>query len=346
MRKPTVYDVAQEAGVSIATVSFAFSKPERVKSSTLAEVLDAASRLGYVPSGSARGLARGRTRALGLYAFDYLLEPSGPTPEASGAADGRLFPLYADEVQRGIELECRDRGYALMIGAGRDAQNTSAIVDVAGRVDGLITFASVAAPEALAAVAARIPVIELGGAEPGSAWPSVEVDNAGGMRAVVDHLVDAHGASRLEYVGSAGSPEMTARLETFRALQADRGLAATDPVDAGSGDVRVRRAIEARLDGGALPDAFVCATDQLALVVLDALRERGVDVPGRVAVTGFDGILATRLSAPTLTTVRQPMEEIGRRAVRMLVGAIERGVAPEPSAVLPVHLVVAGSCGC
>jgi hypothetical protein len=85
--KPTLYDVAAAAGVSIATVSFAFTKPSKVKADTLERVLASATSLGYVPSANARGLARGRTGAVGLYAFDYLIDPPG---EASAGDGGEL----------------------------------------------------------------------------------------------------------------------------------------------------------------------------------------------------------------------------------------------------------------
>ena len=90
---PTVYHVAERAGVSIATVSFTFRQPEKVKASTRELVLAAADELGYVPSASARGLARGRTGALGLFAYDYLLDPAGrragrPARRTVDPADG------------------------------------------------------------------------------------------------------------------------------------------------------------------------------------------------------------------------------------------------------------------
>ena len=112
VKGPTVYDVAERAGVSIATVSFAFSQPHRVKESTRDTVLDAARALGYVPSASARGLAKGRTGALGLFAFDFL----NVLPDAEGMKKDRaaavlapnescrLFPVWVDEVQRGVQL--------------------------------------------------------------------------------------------------------------------------------------------------------------------------------------------------------------------------------------------------
>ncbi|TCO28154.1 regulatory LacI family protein [Kribbella steppae] len=111
-RRPTVYDVAARAGVSTATVSFSFTQPDRVKKSTRELVLATAAAIGYVPSASARGLATGSAGALGLYSFDYQLDTSAEE------TDLRHFPMYVDEVQRGVQLECRRRGYALMLGAG------------------------------------------------------------------------------------------------------------------------------------------------------------------------------------------------------------------------------------
>ena len=103
-RRPTVYDVAARAGVSTATVSFAFTQPDRVKQSTREHVLATAAAIGYVPSASARGLATGSAGALGLYSFDYQLDTSATK------TDLRHFPMYVDEVQRGVQLECRRRG--------------------------------------------------------------------------------------------------------------------------------------------------------------------------------------------------------------------------------------------
>ena len=85
-----------------------------------------------------------------------------------------------------------------------------------------------------------------------------------------------------------------------------------DPVDVGVDPVFTT--LLDRADAGTLPDALVCATDQTALAVIDVLRERGVEAPRDVLIAGFDGIQATRTSTPTLTTVRQPMELMGRLA--------------------------------
>ncbi len=352
-RRPTVYDVAEKAGVSIATVSFAFAQPERVRKKTLDNVLAAAAALGYVPNVSARGLAKGRTGAIGLYSFSYLLDGGGsehdPADElrAHATGDARLFPLYSDLVQRGVELECRRRGLALMLGSGSRPDSLPAVVDVAGRVDGLITFAGAAPAEALARIARRIPVVELGGETTVAGTRTVLVDHRSGMRRLVEHLLREHGHRRFGYVGAESvTAEFVERFGGYAEALAAAGITVDPALESmPAQEATTRAALAPVLAGGRLPDVFVCATDQEALVVLDVLRDAGIDVPGQVAVTGFDGIVATRLSSPSLTTVQQPMEAVGRTAVRLLLEA-EAGEAGLSQAPLPTEPVIRASCGC
>ncbi|MEU4219562.1 LacI family DNA-binding transcriptional regulator [Actinoplanes sp. NPDC026623] len=341
-RGPTVYDVATRAGVSIATVSFTYRQPHRVRQATREAVLAAADALGYVPSASARGLARGRTGSIGLYSFDYQQES---TPAGSAQTDVRHFPLYVDEVQRGVQLECRRHGYALMLGAGHSARHLPDVIDVAGRVDGLIAFAGSAPPEAIAQVAKRIPVVELGGAT-GPDAHTVLVDNHTGMRELTDHLVRDHGFRRLVFIGQQGLPEFRARYDAFAAGLAAAGLAAPDPVPSHPTDDASTIAAVRRHLAGALPDAFVCSTDQEALVAMDTLTAAGIGVPDRVAVTGFDGTVAGRIAEPRLTTVRQPMEAVGRAAVRILASRLEGSAPDAHHAPLAAPFVPGASCGC
>ncbi len=351
--RPTVYDVAERAGVSIATVSFAFTQPERVRKKTLDTVLAAAASLGYVPNASARGLAKGRTGAIGLYSFDYLLEgderrrDAADELRAGAEGDARLFPLYSDVVQRGVELECRRRGLALMLGSSSRDGNLSAVVDVAGRVDGLIAFAGAAPADALARIARRIPVVELGGETRAAGVRTVAVDHRSGMRRLVEHLLREHGHRRFGYVGVVGgTADVVSRFDGYADALTAAGITVDPPLESRPGlEETTRAALGPVLSGGRLPDVFVCATDQEALVVLDVLREAGVDVPGRVAVTGFDGVIAARLCSPPLTTVQQPMETVGRAAVRLLVQA-EAGEPEAAQSPLPTEPVIRRSCGC
>lgn len=352
-RPPTVRDVAERAGVSVATVSFAFRQPHRVRPATRERVLAAASALGYVPSASARGLRTGRTGAIGLYSFDYLIEgdtgsPDGNRTRAEDLLGLRSFPLYVDEVRRGVELECRHRGYVLMVGAGGTARHLPAVIDVAGRVDGLIAFAGTAPREAIAQVARRIPVVELGSRTRWGGARGLWVDNREAMRHLVTHLLTVHGARRLTFLGNLAVAEFALRYEGFRDALRAAGLPAAGAAASTPAYPEVTRAtVEGLMRSPDPPEAIVCATDQEALVAMDTLRSAGIDVPGRVAVTGFDGILAGRLFPQRLTSMAQPMEEFGRVAVRLLTEVIDGTVDLDlPDEHRPLRLQLGTTCGC
>ena len=357
---PTVYHVAERAGVSIATVSFTFRQPDKVKASTRELVLAAAEELGYVPSASARGLARGRTGALGLFAYDYLLDPADglhepgmqsldpvPADPERQNEDLRLFPLYVDEVQRGVELECWRRGQALLVGGGNPENNEAVLSDIAGRVDGLAVFPRSVPSEALARIARRIPVVEISESVRNRDLDHVTVDNASGIREITQHLINAHSLTRLMFLGGELSSDNDERLEAFLGALHDAGLSpAREPSYPCGGEQSVVETIRAVCQGGTLPEAIVCATDQDALVVLDTLAAAGVEVPSDVAVTGFDGIAAGRVVRPPLTTVRQPMEQMGRTMVELLLDRLDHPEKPPAAVRLPVRVVLRESCGC
>lgn len=371
-RRPTVYDVAQEAGVSIASVSFAFRRPERISEATRERVLAAARRLGYAPSAAARGLANGRTGILGLHAFDLMLERADPSdiapprpdtrrpPLDAGAiipwsqtddetlSDPRAFPLYVDEVQRGFALECWMLGRPVVLSSGSDSDVS--VADTAGRVDGLAIFPSPVLPTALLRMPATIPTVLFSVAPGDDPHHRVRVDNAGGMSALVDHLVRDHGYDDVAFVGRQEGFDNAERFAAYRASLTRWGLRPRDePIDGTvRGPHRMVEQLSALHASGSLPRVLVCATDQHALMALDALAALGVRVPDEVAVTGFDGILAGRLSTPTLTSVRQPMEAMGRAAARILAGTA--GPLPEGQtrfdAVFAPRVVIRHSCGC
>lgn len=359
-QRPTVYDVAAKAGVSIATISRYFREPDKLAESTRREVHAAVAELGYVPSGSARGLASRRTGVLGLCSFG-LHEPDELTdvpPDAHGAVPvvrgdtfgQSLYPLFADEVLRGVGLQCTERGYALMIGWGNREVSERTISDVAGRVDGLIVLPGVVAPSMLEHVARRIPVVLVATPPAGAVSLShVTVDNVAGMRAVTEHLLMEHGLRDLWFFGlKEDSSDGAARFEGFRSALRSANVAVPEQPQIRGNGLRIdaREKASGMVKGTRLPEGIVCGSDQTALGVIDAFTHAGVSVPGRVAVTGFDGIHAGRFVRPALTTVRQPMDMLGQVAVDILVDAVER---PDDHAVqreLPVQVVLRESCGC
>lgn len=344
-QKATVYDVATHAGVSIATVSFAFTRPDKLKASTLDKVMQSAEELGYVPSANARGLARGRTGAIGLYAYDYLLEPQELGSTAPPRL-GTLFPLYSDEVQRGVQLECRQRGFALMVGGNQSPAHLPQVIEVAGRVDGLIAFAGEVSEVDIRKVASRIPVVELGGTVHAPGSFTVYVDNRDSMAELTTHLISVHGFRRFAYLGEVGMTEFQARREGFSRALADAGIAIPEVTLSHAGDdPSTVRAVHHVMSNDP-PEVIVCDTDQGAIVAVETLRELGFSVPGDIAVTGFDGILAGRLLDPVLTTVRQPMEEIGRAAVRILARSLAGEAPEEGDSPLASTFWLGRSCGC
>jgi DNA-binding LacI/PurR family transcriptional regulator len=367
-KKPTVYDVAERAGVSIATVSFTFSQPHRVRESTRESVLEAARALGYLPSANARGLARGKTGAIGLFAFDYFgragTEAARRARERSADAAGddrnnfifsdeanedfRLFPLYHDEVQRGVEMECWRRGYVLMVGEGHRASTEGDIAEIAGRVDGLAVFPNTLPGEMLRRIARRIPVVELSNPFEDNGLHNISVMNEAGMSSLTEHLIYHHGLRDLAFVGPAGAPDRELRYTGYSESMARAGLEVRSLPMPGTADPAgdVARSVSELLAAGQLPQALVCSADAEALLYLDALTAAGIKVPEQVAITGFDGIVAGLVSRPTLTTVRQPMVSLGQMAASILIDEVSH---PSPAPIvkkLPVKLVVRESCGC
>ena len=354
-RRPTVYDVAKLAGVSTATVSFAFRRPDEVRDSTREAVLDAARELGYVPSGAARGLARGGTGVLGLQSFDLLTEsdvlsPQAPAPHEDGPPDPRVFPLYVDEVQRGFELECRQRGRSVHISNGpRTPQD---VTDHAGRVDGLAVFPSRAGlsgvADVLESVVRTVPIVlfSMGGVSADDAFHRVQSDNDAGARALVSHIVEVHDARRFAFLGDLAAPDYQERFAAITAELTTRGLVPpTAPLTAAITAADIAAGIAA-IPAAELPDVFVCASDQIAIALIEQLTRHGIGVPGDVIVTGFDGILASRVLHPTLTTVRQPMADMGRTAARILIEEADERSETGRTVILPTTLVLGESCGC
>ncbi|WP_222426720.1 LacI family DNA-binding transcriptional regulator [Amycolatopsis rhizosphaerae] len=346
MTTPTVYDVADRAGVSIATVSRVYRNPDSVKAKTRERVLAVARELGYVPSGSARGLASRSTGVLGLCFPDY----TDPETETAAGDDDDAQVLYADQVIRGMERAARRHGYALLISASLQGGAEQLIGGMAGQVDGFAVLARTVSTEDLDVYSRRLPVVMLAGPREIDRLDHVEVANFDGQRELTRHLVEVHGLTRLAFVGGPeDSPDAEARFQGYQAACRDAGLPAGDEPD-------LRRAMT-RADGreavqqlafrpGGLPQGLLFANDQMAVGAMEELISRGVRIPTDVAVTGFDGIPLGRMVRPSLTTVRQPMRRLGETAVELLLRRLaDRDRAPE-SVMLPVSLALRASCGC
>lgn len=321
----TIRDVARQAGVSIATVSRAMRDPSIVSEQTLRRVQAAADELDYTPSHLGRQLAERRHAANGIV-----------FPDLSG-------PYYA-EVVLGYEGVAAELGRAVLILAthGRPAA-PEMITRLAGRCDGLVVLAGHTVPdEVLVGLAERgVPLVTAARpAVPGV--DSVRAENRATAEALAAHLV-ASGARSITFLGDPeGAPDVAERLAGI-----------TAGADAAGLEVRVLPVPSMDEQGGAragedlcqrpdrLPDAIACANDELALGLMTSLRARGVVAPRDVLVTGWDDIMAARYAE--LTTVRQPLHDLGATAARFLDDLIEGRRAEPRHEVLPTELIVRSS---
>jgi LacI family transcriptional regulator len=340
----TLYDVAREAGVSTATVSRVMHGQDGVRSSTRQRVLEVIEALGYVPDSSAQSMGRRRKEVVGLVA----IESRGPATEIEH--EGLLF---IEEVLRGVESSLSSLGWPVLISVRRPADDTGAyhwLQKISAKVDGLLIAEGIDPPEYLARLAARIPVVLVSGSPDERHADVVHADNRGGARAVVRHLIERHGKSRLYYVGGpreapdarqrrSAVEEEIARHPGVRLTRSFEGRFATV-----SGQLAVREILAAPRDEA--PDAIVCANDQTALGAMRELQAAGIRVPADIAVTGFDDIYLGALVTPPLTTVRQPMRLLGERACDLLLDRIADPALPHRVEQLPTELVVRESCGC
>ncbi|MEU6846502.1 LacI family DNA-binding transcriptional regulator [Streptomyces sp. NPDC046716] len=353
---PTVYDVAERSGVSIATVSRVYRNPDSVRAQTRERVLASARELGYVPSGNARGLASRSTGVLGLCFPDYS-DPDAESEAETGAgdeADDDAAMLYSDQIIRGMERAARRHGYALLIAASLKGGPESQLAKVAGRVDGFAVLARTVPTEDLDVISRRQPVVMLAGPRESDDLDHldhIETANADGQRELTRHLIEDHGLRRLAYIGAEESPDVAARFRGHAEACRAAGVPVSDVPDlrvAMMTQAEGATATDALLDRpGPRPEALLFANDQMAVGALHTLERRGVRVPDDIAVTGFDGIALSRLVRPTLTTVRQPMRRMGEEAVELLVRRLTGQQGPEPvSMMLPVSPTRRESCGC
>jgi diguanylate cyclase (GGDEF)-like protein len=192
-----------------------------------------------------------------------------------------------------------------------------------------------------------LPVVSIG--IPLEHYPFLSVDNRAGEKAMVDHLIEAHGYRQIAFIrGPENSQDADVRYRAYQDSLAEHGIP-LDPNLIVQGDyVRSSGVYAAQrlLDEIKLPlEAVVAANDNMALGFIAALQERGIRVPYDIAVVGFDDIPDAKLSFPSLTTVRQPIYELGQRAVERLLKEI-KGVNLSGIEVLPTHLAIRNSCGC
>ena len=342
----TLYDVARVADVSTATVSRVVHGQDKVRDSTRQRVLRVIEQLGYVPNDAAQSLSRRYKNVIGLVCVEHV----GLAPRQYDIESTSL--LFYDEVLRGVEGRIRDRNWSLLITYLREANELDIprLLALSGKVDGLLIGEGIVPSAVVARLARRMPVVVVAGDPEERAADVVTADNRAGAVALVSHLVDDHGARRLYHVdGPPTAPDAKERRLALRdVLQAHPG---SQLMGSFNGRFSVQSGEDAGAQllaslGGALPDAVVCANDQMAIGVLQAFGRAGVRVPEDLAVVGFDDIFLGGIIDPTLTTVHQPMRLLGERSCARLLDRIARPGLPPRVELLPTELVLRRSCGC
>jgi DNA-binding LacI/PurR family transcriptional regulator len=328
-----IADVAREAGVSKAAVSFAFNNPQRLKPATAERIHEVANALGYRPHPVARMLTAGSTATIGIV-----------SPQALPLVFANpFFPLFAEGVATVIE----DRGFGLLFISPLHGSLERALARAT--VDGAIVIGlDQRHPEVEAIRRARLPVVLVDA----PAWPehgAIEVDDSAGAMAAARHLLELGHRDLLVITMEPSEAQQDEDSVMGRRMQGYRRACGPFGVEVGPERIVVgpatyeggEFAFLRAWDDGLRPTAVLSMSDAAAAGVLQAARHLGLCVPDDVSVVGFDDLPLTRFTDPPLTTVHQPVRRKGEEAARMLLEAL----VPEPGRgadhrVLETRLVV------
>jgi DNA-binding LacI/PurR family transcriptional regulator len=330
----TLEDVAGAARVSRATASRVINGDQRVSDAARSAVADAIGALGYVPNRAARSLVTRRTDSIAVV----ITEPS------SQLFGDPFFP----RVLRGISDALARESMQLVLLMPRDRPDGSGVERYleGGHSDGVILISLHGADPLPGSLRRRAIPLVVGGRPPDAGITYVDVDNRGGAATAVRHLVD-RGRRRIATI--AGPQDMAAgadRLAGYTAGLAQRGRPENGLVEVADFTLEGGRAAMARLlERNVDIDGVFVASDLMAVGAIDAIRTTGRRIPDDVAVVGFDDSPLAATTSPRLTSVRQPIEEMGREMTRLLLDEIRFPERPARRVILDTQLVVRGSSG-
>jgi LacI family repressor for deo operon, udp, cdd, tsx, nupC, and nupG len=327
-----IREVAKRAGVSTATVSRVLSRPDVVSPDTRVRVLKAVERLGYAPNSVAKNLRTLRSRKLLV-----------TVPDISN-------PFFALILQ-GIEDMAQKNGYSVLLGDTQHDERREeryALMLKQKEADGLI-FLGHRLPHVAAAVVQEVapgcaPIVNGCEFSADLGVPSVHIDNAKAASEAMRHLYDLGHRSIGVVTGPLLSPLSRDRLKGTIAAAERQGAAAD--VIVMQGDFSIRSGVDAAddlLDRPVPPTAVFCFNDEMAMGVMMAARRRRLRIPDDLSVVGFDDIRFAACMDPPLTTIAQPMREIGEGTVRLLLEILSGSQLAPVSVTLPHTLQVRGS---
>lgn len=337
-KRVTSQDVADFAGVSRTTVSFVLNDVQGIKISpaTRRKVVEAAKELGYVPDAAAQALASRRAKLIGLIL----------TRRSHHIASDAFITQILD----GLIDIIRNNGMRLMIDIVEPEHQEEAYMQMvrAKRIDGILLSGPRKDDEALRILEKDGFPTVLIGQLPDTSFCSVDVDNRAAAEKAVAHLVNL-GHERIACITNAPLSYTAAadRLSGYRqalesaGLEYDPGLVRTADFTIESGYSQM----ESLLDENIPFTAAFIASDTVALGAKAAIRERGLDIPGDVALVGFDDLPVAKYLDPPLTTVHLPVDELARRAIDMLFCLLANEQPDSEHVLLDTHLIIRESCG-
>lgn len=322
-RRVTIRDVADAAGVSVATVSRVMSGSLTVNPEMAERVRRATDELEYRPNGAAQGLASGMHRSVGVV-----------LPDLSN-------PYFHDIIKATNVGAVGDRYRMLVTEWQEPGEELSVCLDVLSRVDGLLVLSARMEADSLRDLASRnVPTVLVNRVELGVDLPMVAVDNFSPMLELCQHLASL-GHRRVVYL--AGSPSAWQNRERWKAVRQARILG-LDPVMVAS-DGTIEAGYEATDEAlGHEPTALIAFNDLAALGAIARLRELGLRTPEDISVTGFDDVAVARYVDPALTTIVSPKTALGEQAWVMIEASL-RGERPEQPPLLPATFVQRASTG-
>lgn len=332
----TIEHIAALAGVSRSTVSRVLNNHARVSPDVRERVRQVIAEHGYTPHAAARSLAGSRTNVICLFSL---------RGAATIFSDQFIPPLV-----QGISEICNDRGYFLLLSMVQ-AEKAPALYQRIVRgshCDGIITLASDVDDDLLALIVEdRTPFVLIGQHPRFPQVTSVDAENVAGARRATAHLLGLGHRRIATITGPLDTATGRDRRDGYLAALGKAGLAsASEYIVEGDFKQETGQAAMQRLL--ALPEpptAVFVASDSMAAGALSAIREAGLRVPGDIAVVGFDDSPIATLTSPTLTTVRQPIYQLGTEAARLLIEQLQDGQGQPLREHLPVEMVIRESCG-
>lgn len=319
-------DVAREAGVSVATVSKVVNGRYGVAPETSARVHEVIEQLRYEASLGARSLRGSKSNIIGVLVAEF--EP------------------FSAELLKGVSSALHDHDYELLAFAGATGGETVGWERRSlSRLGGTLIDGAIIVTPTVIEPGASIPVVAIDPHTGTSDVPSVDCDNVGGARQATEHLISL-GHTRIGMIrGRDDLASAHLREQGFREAMAAADLPVDETLLA-TGSYRTESAVgPARLllERRDRPTAIFAANDLMAIRTMQVAESLGLDVPGELSVVGFDNIPEAALSTPMLTTVAQPLHELGRTALTMLVGLLEGGEPAERQVTMGTTLVARAS---